>query len=145
MRDKQNGLSLKMLAIGGKNLTEGVKVDTLASVWALCKTSYGKLLGDQSEKDVLNWANSIAAGKDLDGRGTVAAIKSFKDKSLSDGRFLMHILADIEPRSVNWSVMEDGDTEEGRETNAKYVISVARKLNALIFCVWDQIVTVHPK
>jgi len=68
-----------------------------------------------------------------------------KDKSLSDGRFFMHILADIESRAVNWDIMMASDTDEGKENNAKYVISVARKLNALVFCVWDQIISVHPK
>jgi hypothetical protein len=49
----------------------------------------------------------------------------------------MHILADIEPRAVNWDIMMDASTEEGKTNNAKYVISVARKLEALVFCVWD--------
>jgi len=87
----------------------------------------------------------LAAGKNLDGKGEIAAITSMTDKTLSDGRFFMHILADIEPRSVNWDIMMDADTEEGKENNAKYVISVARKLDALVFCVWDQIVAVHKK
>ena len=32
-KDKDNGLALKMIAIGGDNLAKGVKTDTLASVW----------------------------------------------------------------------------------------------------------------
>jgi len=67
------------------------------------------------------------------------------DKSLSDGRFLMHILAAVEPRAVNWEIMMNEGTDEAKENNAKYVISVARKLDALVFCVWDQIVGVHKK
>ena len=31
--DKDSGLGLKMIAIGGDNLANGVKMDTLASVW----------------------------------------------------------------------------------------------------------------
>jgi len=91
------------------------------------------------------WANGLAAGKNLDGKGEVAAITSLNDKSLADGRFFMHILAEIEPRAVNWEIMMDSDTDEGKTNNAKYVISVARKLEALVFCVWDQITTVHKK
>lgn len=45
-KDNSSGLNLKMIAIGGDNLSKGVKLDTLSSVWALCKTSYGKLIGD---------------------------------------------------------------------------------------------------
>jgi hypothetical protein len=32
-KDKDNGLALKMIAIGGDNLAKGTKLDTLASVW----------------------------------------------------------------------------------------------------------------
>jgi hypothetical protein len=32
-KDKPTGLDLKMVAIGGDNLSKGVKIDTLASVW----------------------------------------------------------------------------------------------------------------
>jgi hypothetical protein len=103
----------------------------------LCKTSYKKLIGDQTDKEILEWANGIAAGRNDDGKGEIAPLTSLADKSLSDGRFFMHILADIEPRSINWDIMMDGETEEGKENNAKYVISVARKLEALVFCVWD--------
>jgi len=49
-KDKDSGLNLKMIAIGGDNLAKGVKLDTLASCWQLCKTSYSKLIGDQSDK-----------------------------------------------------------------------------------------------
>lgn len=113
-KDKNTGLNLKMIAIGGDNLAKGVKLDTLASVWQLCKTSCARLIGDQSDKEILAWANSLAAGKNLDGKGELAAITSLNDKSLSDGRFFMHILADVEPRAVNWDIMMETDTEEGK-------------------------------
>lgn len=73
----------------------------------------------------------------MDGKGELAPITSLADKSLADGRFFMHILADIEPRAVNWDIMMDAADDEGKTNNAKYVISVARKLEALVFCVWD--------
>jgi len=136
-KDKDTGLNLKMVAIGGDNLAKGTKIDTLASVWQLCKTSYVKLIGDQTDKEILAWANGLAAGKNLDGKGELAPLTSLKDKSLSDGRFFMHILAEIEPRAVNWEIMMEGDGDEAKQNNAKYVISVSRKLEALVFCVWD--------
>jgi hypothetical protein len=38
-----------------------------------------------------------------------------------------------------------GETEDDLKNNAKYVISIARKLGAVIFCVWEDIVNVNPK
>jgi len=38
-----------------------------------------------------------------------------------------------------------GETDEEKENNAKYLISIARKLGAVIFCVWEDIVKVNYK
>jgi len=57
----------------------------------------------------------------------------------------MHILAKIEPRAVKWEIMKPGKNQEEKENNAKYVISVARKINGNILCVWDQIVRIEYK
>lgn len=38
-----------------------------------------------------------------------------------------------------------GVTPEQREMNAKYIISIARKLGATIFVVWEDVVEVKPK
>lgn len=58
---------------------------------------------------------------------------------------MIQICAAIEPRIVNWDLVLPGDTEEDQKNNAKYVISIARKLGAVIFCVWEDIVNVNPK
>lgn len=64
---------------------------------------------------------------------------------MCDGIFLIHLLSTIEPRAVNWDIVMHEEDDASKENNAKYVISIARKLNAIIFCVWDQIVSVNPK
>jgi len=38
-----------------------------------------------------------------------------------------------------------GETDEEKENNAKYLISIVRKLGAVIFCVWEDIPKVNPK
>lgn len=38
-----------------------------------------------------------------------------------------------------------GETDEEKENNAKYVLSLARKLGAVIFCVWEDIPQVNYK
>ena len=64
---------------------------------------------------------------------------------MADSKFLLHLCAAIEPRAVNWEIVNDGQTDEDKTLNAKYVISVARKLGAVIFCVWEDIVEVNKK
>ena len=111
----------------------------LATVWQLVKVHYLHLIGDKTEADIVKWANELVAESGL-------SIKDMKDKDvLSPCRYLIEICAKIEPRAVNWDIMTDGATEEDAQNNAKYVTSVARKLGAVIFCVWEDIVNVNPK
>lgn len=72
-------------------------------------------------------------------------IDSFRDKKLADGKFLIKLAASLEPRIVNWELVTAGETDEEKELNAKYAISIARKLGATIFLVWDDIPKVNPK
>ena len=97
---------------------------------------YLKIIGSKTDKEILAWAN--AAVKDQD-------VKSFKDPSLKDGRFLIKLAASIEPRVVNWDLVTAGETDEDRMMNAKYAISIARKLGATIFLVWDDIPNLNQK
>ena len=41
--------------------------------------------------------------------------------------------------------MSIGENDKEIEDNAKYIISVARRLNAVVFCVWEDIKDVKPK
>jgi len=72
-------------------------------------------------------------------------IKNFKDHVLADGNFLLKLCAAIEPRAVDWNVVMKGDTDEEKENNAKYVLSIAMKLGCVIFCVWEDIPKVNYK
>lgn len=51
----------------------------------------------------------------------------------------------IEPRIINWDLVTAGTTDEEKEMNAKYAISIARKLGAIIFMVWDDIPKINKK
>lgn len=56
------------------------------------------------------------------------------------------MLAAIEPRAVNWDLVTAGETEDDRKMNAKYALSIARRLGAVVFCVWEDIgEKVNPK
>jgi plastin-1 len=64
---------------------------------------------------------------------------------LADGRFLIKLCASIEPRIVDWDLVTSGATDEEKSQNAKYAISIARKLGAVIFMVWDDVLEVNMK
>ena len=58
---------------------------------------------------------------------------------------MLKLCSSVEPRAIDWEIVMKGETDEEKANNAKYVISIARKLGAVIFCVWEDIVNVNPK
>ena len=42
-------------------------------------------------------------------------------------------------------IVMKGETDEEKANNAKYVISIVRKLGGVIFCVWEDILKVNYK
>jgi len=52
-------MGLKMISIGGKDIVEGSRKDIIATCWSLCKLNYLKLIGGKTEKELVDWANSM--------------------------------------------------------------------------------------
>lgn len=127
-----------MVGIGGKDLTDGHRTLTLATVWQIVRQYYLNLIGGKQEEEIVAWVNQLTAGK-------VPEVKNFKDKSLSDGLAMIHVIAAIEPRAIDWDLVLKGETDEEKQMNAKYAISCARQLGAVIFCIWEDLVEVNSK
>ena len=102
------------------------------------RISYIKAIGGKTDNELINWANDTVGGKH-------PSIQNFKDPSLADSKFLINLLAAIEPRAVNWDLVLEGGNDDEKMTNAKYAISIARKLGCTIFCVWEDLVNVNSK
>ena len=125
-----------MVGLGAKDIAEGHKKNILAIVWQLVRLHYLQLLGSKTEKDLIAWHNEINSD---------APIETFKSPSLASGRNLIKLCGDIEPRVINWDLVTPGVTDEEQELNAKYAISIARKLGCVIFLVWEDIPALNPK
>ena len=73
-------------------------------------------------------------------------VTSLKDTKLSNSMFFIQIMNAIEPRAINWDiVVKDKEEKEDKENNAKYAISIARKLGACVFLVWEDITEVKSR
>lgn len=124
-----------MVGIGGGDIRNGNKKYILAIVWQVMRDHTLQIIGGKTEKDLVDWANSRVDPEHK--------VKDLKDKSISDSMFLLDICKSIEPRSIDWDIVKKNATDDkDKESNAKYVISVARKLDALVFLVWEDIVEV---
>ena len=130
-------IGVKMIGVGSQDIREGNKKNILAMVWQLMRQHYLRLIGSKTDADLLNWVNESCQ---LD-----TPLANFGDAQFSSGKLLIKLAATIEPRMINWDLVTEGETEEDREMNAKYAISIARKLGAIIFCVWDDIPNLNKK
>ena len=127
-----------IISIGNKDIQEGNKKHILAIVCQLMRAHTLKIIGEKTEEELIEWANSKVSDE--------RKIKSLKEKKLNDGLFWIELLAAIEPRSIRWDlVVKENIDEKGKEMNAKYALSVARGLGALIFVVWEDITEVKSK
>lgn len=82
-----------------------------------------------TDDKILEWANGRVPEE--------FKVTSFKDANLKKGHFFFKVLASIEPRALNEEFVLPGETDEEVENNAKYVISVARRLGATVFLIWE--------
>ncbi|GFR47889.1 hypothetical protein Agub_g9699, partial [Astrephomene gubernaculifera] len=111
------------------------------------------------EKAVLAWANAklteaAAAAYSATSSASPTApstapscfppLASFSDPRLAAGAVLLRLLAAIRPRAVKPQFVLPGRTAEERESNAKYLLSCARKVGCVIFLVWEDVVAARP-
>lgn len=97
-----------------------------------------------SDMEMLKWANATVQ----QAKPTAKTIRSFKDPSITTGIYFLDLLDAIRPGIVDPTlilpVSESGEYEDRRQ-NAKLAISIARKMNALIFLVPEDIVDIRPR
>ena len=96
-------------------------------------------LKDVDEKVVVNWVNEKLASSEEGG----SIMKSFRDPENKNSVLFMELLEAMRPGIVNWEIMRGIESREDLMHNAKYVISVARKMGATVFIAWEDIVEVN--
>ena len=133
---KRSGFSI--ISIMNKDIQEGRKKHILAIVWQLMKAHTLKVIGERGEEELIAWANSKVSEP--------RKIKNLKEKKLSDGLFWIELLSSIKPKSIKWNlVVKENITDEDREMNAKYALSVSRGLGSINFLFWEDITEVKSK
>jgi plastin-1 len=114
--------------------------------------------GEDVDTMMIEWANErvqdLSPEQQREARGPLQAtafaapfepLRAFNDAKLANSLFFLHLLWAIAPRTVDWHNVRTGSSPEDRTSNARYAISVARKLGATIFLLPDDIVEVRPK
>ncbi|KAJ9072472.1 fimbrin [Entomophthora muscae] len=138
-------LNFSLVGVQGADITDGAVTLTLGLVWQIMRANVVKTLKSLSkggrgvtDSDIIKWANDKVAGKH-------APIRSFKDSSLRTGHFLLALVNELRPGIVDETLLTPGHSEDDAKLNALYAISLARKMNATIFLLPEDIIEVKPK
>jgi len=139
-------LNFSLVGIQGKDVMDANKTLTLGLIWQMMRFNVlsilNKLGGGKkiNDAEIISWAN----GK-VKGAGKSSSLASFHDPTLKDGVFLIDLVDAVRPGSVDYSLVEKGGSEKEWLLNAKYAISIARKVGAVVFALPEDIVEVKNK
>ncbi|NXI69218.1 PLSI protein, partial [Anseranas semipalmata] len=136
-----------LVGIAGHDLNEGNPTLTLALIWQLMRRYTLNVLSDLGEGEKVNdeiiikWVNQT-----LLNANKKTSITSFKDQSISTSLPVLDLIDAIAPKAVRPEMIKREDLSyEDKLNNAKYAISVARKIGARIYALPDDLVEVKPK
>uniref|UniRef100_A0AAY4E5R1 Plastin-3 n=1 Tax=Denticeps clupeoides TaxID=299321 RepID=A0AAY4E5R1_9TELE len=136
-----------LVGIGGQDLNDGNPTLTLALVWQLMRRYTLNVLEDlgsgekANDEIIVNWVN-----KTLAAAGKSSKISNFKDKEISSSLPVLDLIDAIQPASVNYELVKRGSLSEADKLdNAKYAVSMARKIGARVYALPDDLVEVKPK
>ncbi|RIA92783.1 fimbrin [Glomus cerebriforme] len=140
-------LRYTLVNIQGADICDGTKTLILGLVWQMMRmniiqtlTSLSKGGRDITDNDLIKWANdTVSRG------GKSSKINSFKDPTLRNGIFLIDLLNSIKPGIVDYTLVTRGISDDDATLNARYAISIARKIGATIFLLPEDIVEVRPR
>ncbi|XP_047467802.1 plastin-1-like [Mugil cephalus] len=146
----RNVAHFSLVGIGGENINQGSSLHTLALLWQLMRRytvmvlsqlGDGEKVGDQV---ILDWVNSTLTQKKKK-----TQITSFRDKLISTALPVIDLIDVIAPGTVKWDMVKMVEKkeldEEDKLNNAKYAISLARKIGARVYALPDDLVEVNPK
>jgi plastin-1 len=137
-----------LVNVGGIDIESGNEKLISSIIWQLMQYHLMKVLRDLSstgdkqigDKEIIEWANAR-----VNKAGFTSKMKDFKDRTLSDSRFLIDLVRALQPGAVCMEYMMVGGGDLAVENNAKYTISCAHRIGAAVFLSWLDIVEVRPK
>ncbi|XP_043558712.1 plastin-1-like [Chiloscyllium plagiosum] len=143
----KNKAAFSLVGIGGQDLNDGNQTLTLALIWQLMRRYTLKVLselGDGSkvtDEIIIKWVNeTLAKAKKR------SSITSFKDKCICTSLPVIDLIDAIAPNTIRYELVKQTDFSDiDKLNNAKYAISVARKIGTRVYALPEDLVEVKPK
>uniref|UniRef100_A0AAX7V3F9 Plastin-2 n=1 Tax=Astatotilapia calliptera TaxID=8154 RepID=A0AAX7V3F9_ASTCA len=153
-----------LVGIAGQDLNEGNRTLTLALLWQLMRRYTLNILEDLGDgqkvidETIVSWVNDnlTRAGKSTISSFKVTHLDSMdmeillslqlNDRSISTSMPVLDLIDTIQPGSIRYDLLKTEDlTDEEKLNNAKYAISMSRKIGARVYALPEDLVEVKPK
>uniref|UniRef100_A0A8C3AD14 Plastin-3 n=1 Tax=Cyclopterus lumpus TaxID=8103 RepID=A0A8C3AD14_CYCLU len=128
-----------LVGIGGQDLNDGNATLTLALVWQLMRRYTLNVLeglgdGQKVNDDIIvKWVNKTLFNMEKIGK-------------ISSSLAVVELIDAIQPGSINYDLVKTGSlSDEDKLENAKYAVSMARKIGARVYALPEDLVEVTPK
>lgn len=142
-------LEFSVVGIGGKDIFDvnkklilGILYQTMRAytlvVLQKC-TGSDKIIKDE---EIIAWVNEKLTDGAKDSR-----ITCFKDVSISNGKSVIDLIDSIKPGVIRYNMLAEGETlsNDDKLSNAKYAISMGRKIGAKLYALPEDLVEVKAK
>ncbi|XP_075706343.1 plastin-2 [Rhinoderma darwinii] len=143
----KNKAKFSLVGIAGQDLHEGNRTLTLALMWQLMRRYTLNILedigGGQKVNDdtIISWVNET-----LKQAGKSSTISGFKDGKIGTSMPVLDLIDAIQPGSINYDILKTEDLDDVEKlNNAKYAISMARKIGARVYALPEDLVEVKQK
>ncbi|XP_020808629.1 plastin-1 isoform X2 [Drosophila serrata] len=140
-------LKFSLVGIAGQDLNDGNATLTLALIWQLMRAYTLSILSRLAntgnpiiEKEIVQWVNNRLADA-----GKQSQLRNFNDPAIADGKIVIDLIDAIKEGSINYELVRTSGTQEDNLANAKYAISMARKIGARVYALPEDITEVKPK
>jgi len=142
-------LNFVLVGIGGSDIMEGNITLTLALIWQLMRAYTLSLLSQLNsdgtpivESEIISWANTK-----LEEGGKNISIKGFQDKKIKTALPIIHLIDIMNPGVIDFSIVKQGEKINVLDclSNAKYCVTMARKIGAPVYALPEDISEVKHK
>lgn len=131
-------LKFSVVGIGGTDIHEGKKKLVMALLWQIMRAYTLTVLqkctqteNPVTELELVDWVNNK-----LSSSGKTSKISGFKDSDIKTSWPVIDLIDAIKPGVINYSLLSrDENDDEAMFMNAKYAISMARKIGARVYAL----------
>ncbi|KAJ3431688.1 fimbrin-1 [Anaeramoeba flamelloides] len=98
-----------------------------------------------NDTHLVQWANKKVQTSSKKVSKNFQQIINFRDITLTTGKFIIDLIYSISPKSVNYKYVTHGRNDHSALKNARYAITLTRKLGGSVFLLPEDIVEVKDK